>query len=210
MDSEKFEINKIFPAVYTASSIRPKLVEVPSMRTLAVSGEGEITGPRYHDSVAALHAVAFGLKNLPSGGMNIEGYMNFNVYALECLWSSKSGGNFEPSSRDEMLWELCVVVPGFVTPALVKIVQHDLQQKDENSRIAEVHVSTLQEKKAAQLLHVGSYDNTQEKFERLQNYIKRSGFRAASRFHEIYLNSPSDTTSSHLKTILRQPVVKLG
>lgn len=210
METEKFEIDKIFPSLYTASPTRPKIVEVPSMRTLAISGEGEISGPRYHDSITALYAVAYALKKLTNEGMSIEGYLNFNIPALECLWSSKSGGNFSPENRDEMLWELCVVVPGFVTPKLVKIVQLELQKKDENSRISDVHISTLQEKKAVQLLHTGSIDGIKKSFERLYNYIGRSSYKESSRYHEIYLSNPITTNKSRLKTILRQPVVKLS
>lgn len=207
--SEKFDIGMIFPKLYERNNDRVSLVEVPAMRTLAINGEGDSTGPRYHDSVAALYAVAYALKNLPSEGVMIDGFINFNIVALECLWSSKSGGVFRPDERSDALWELCIVVPGFITPSLVRLAQAELMKKETNQCILDVHVNSLQEKKSAQVLHRGSYENISVSFDKLQSYLKRTGYKPSSRFHEIYLNDPTSTKKAALRTILRQPVVKL-
>ena len=206
---EKFDISKIFPKLYSASSDRATLVEAPAMRTLAINGEGDSTGPRYNDSVAALYAVAYALKSLPSEGITIDGFVNFNIVALECLWSSKAGGMFNPANKSDALWELCIVVPGFVTPSLVRLAQIELMKKETNQAILEVHVNSLQEKKSAQILHRGSHENIPAKFAKLQSYLKRTGYKPSSRFHEIYLNDVATTKKAALRTILRQPVVKL-
>lgn len=210
MEAEKFEISKIFPSLYTASSQRVKLVEAPSLRVLAISGEGTKDSPRYQESVAALQAVAYGLKNLASEGLEVGDFINFNLTALECLHSSNDGGNYDPGLHKDGLWELCYVVPGFVSPRLVKIAQIELSKKDSNEKIAEVHVNTLQEKKCAQIMHLGSHENIYKSYLKLMAYIKRHGYKPSSRFHEIYLNNPDPNTKGRHKTILRQPIVKMG
>jgi hypothetical protein len=210
MDTEKFEINKYYPELYSASKTRSKLVKVPSLRTLAINGEGDFDGPRYKESLAALQSVTFALKNLPKEGIMVDDYLNFNITALECLWSSKDGGIFDASARHNELWELFYVVPGFVTPRLVNLAVIELAKKDSNPMIHSVHVNTLQEKKCAQLLHVGSYDNIGKSYEKLMKYIVNSGLKPSSRYHEIYLNDPATTKKPYLRTILRQPVVRLG
>jgi hypothetical protein len=206
----KFDIANIYPDLYSADQKRCKLVTVPAMRALSIRGEGESEGPRFKDSLAALHGVAYALKSLPASELGIDDFVNFNVTYLECLWSMKNGTSYDPSKSEQLLWELFIVVPGFVTQKLINIAANELTKKMQNERLAEVHINTIQEKKSAQLLHLGSHETIYRDYEKLQNYIKRIGCKPSARYHEIYLNDPTSTNKSHLKTIIRQPVVKLA
>ena len=206
----KFDIANIYPELYSADQKRCKLVTVPAMRALSIRGEGESEGPRFKDSLAALHGVAYALKSLPASELGIDDFVNFNVSYLECLWSMKNGAFYDPSKSDQLMWEMFIVVPGFVTQKLINIAAIELSKKMQNERLSEVHINTIQEKRSAQLLHLGSYDSIYKDYERLQKYIKRIGYKPSARYHEIYLNDTATTNKSHLKTILRQPVVKLA
>lgn len=207
---EKFDISRIYPGIYTAEQSRCKLVTVPALRAISINGEGEREGPRFKDSLAALYAVVYALKALPGREYIPDDFVNFSVSYLECLWSMKNGANYSPKNPDQLQWELFVVVPGFVTQKLINIVALEISKKVQNERIAEVHINAFQEKKSAQILHLGSYDTIEKDYEKLQTYIKRTGYKPSTRYHEIYLNDPLKTSKSHLKTILRQPVVKVG
>lgn len=207
---DKFEINKIYPQLYSASQGRVKMLSVPSLRVLAISGDGEKGSPRFVDSVAALHAVAYGIKALSADGSQIEGYINFNLSALEILWNTRSGSLFNPDNRDDCMWEICVVVPGFVTQKVVNLAVGEIIKHNPNPRISDVHINELQEKKSAQIIHTGSYATISKDYEQLMNYIKRKGLKPSARFHEIYLNDPMLNSNSRLKVLLRQPVVSLN
>ena len=206
----KFDIANIYPEVYSADHKRCKLVNVPALRALSIRGEGGSDGPRFKDSLAALYGIAYGLKALPFSELGVDDFVNFNVTYLECLWSMKNGAVYDPTKSEQLLWEMFIVVPGFVTQKLINIAAIEISKKTHNDRLADVHINTIQEKKSAQLLHLGSHETVYKDYEKLQKYIKRVGYKPSARYHEIYLNDPSNTSKSHLKTILRQPVVKIG
>jgi len=59
----------------------------------------------------------------------------------------------------------------------------------------------------AQILHIGSYDDEPETFEKLALFIKEKGYRRTSKEHkEIYMSDPRRTAPEKLKTILRVTV----
>lgn len=208
--NDKFDITEIYPKLYSSESGRCKLVTVPAMRVLCIRGEGATTGPRFKDSVEALHTVAYALKALPASDLGIDDFVNFSIPFLECLWSMKNGMVYDPSKAEQAFWELFVVVPGFVTQRLINIALLEMPRKSQNSLVQEVHINTIQEKKSVQTMHLGSYSTISKDYEKLMAYINRSGYKPSSRYHEIYLNDPMVIKPSHLKTILRQPIVKLA
>lgn len=210
MEDNKFSISELYPALYTARHKKPEIVNVPVLRIMAITGEGDPKGPRFQDAVAALYAIAYTIKFMPRKGITPEGYIDFKISALEALWSMKNGKEFDVTKKDQWLWEVFVVVPGFVTQALVKQATELSKIKKPNERYDDLHISTLQEKKAAQILHIGAYDKVANDINTLQQYINRAGYKPSARYHEIYLSDPSRTAKNRLKTILRQPVVPLG
>jgi hypothetical protein len=207
---DKFDITEIYPKLYSAETGRCKLVVVPAMRALCIRGEGSSTGPRFKDSVEALHTVAYALKALPASDLGIDDFVNFSIPSLECLWSMKNGSNYDPAKAEQAQWELFVVVPGFVTQRLINIALLEMTRKSQNPLVQEVHINTIQEKKSAQTLHLGAHSTIAKDYEKLLTYIKRSGYKPSARYHEIYLNDSAITKPNHLKTILRQPIVSLS
>ena len=208
--SDKFDITQIYPRLYSADSGKCKLIVSPALRALCIRGEGSSSGPRFKDSVEALHTVAYSLKALPASDLGIDDFVNFSIPCMECLWSMKNGTGYDPNKADNAQWELFVVVPGFVTQRLINIALLEMPRKSQNPLVQEVHINTIQEKKSAQTLHLGSYLTISKDYEKLLAYITRLGYKPSARYHEIYLNDPAITKPNHLKTILRQPIVKLS
>ena len=64
----------------------------------------------------------------------------------------------------------------------------------------------LAEGRAAQVLHIGPYDQEPPTISALHAFIKAEGLTRAGRHHEIYLSDARRTAPEKLKTILRQPV----
>lgn len=209
MESDKFDITQIYPKLYKAKQGSVEIIDVPLLRILAVSGEGDPKGPSFQQSVDALYSVAYSIMTMPKNGMQVEGFVDFKVPPLEALWSMRSGKTMDISKKDELLWEIFIVVPGFVTQKVVNMAiaiakEHKLNDKYEN-----LHISSLQEKRSAQILHVGSYATEAKDIESLHKSIKRRGYKPSARHHEIYLSDPTRTKTGKLKTIIRQPVIKI-
>lgn len=206
----RFDISKIYPELYSAKKDRVKLISVPAMRVLSINGEGDFEGPRFKDSLAALNSVAYALKSIKKDDIIDDDLLNFHIPALEVLWSMKSGGRYDATQDDQLLWEIILVVPGVVTQKLVNMAIADVSLHNENSRIKDVHINELQEKKCIQTLHEGSYSTIHKSVTRLDAYIARKGFKASSRYHEIFIGEFASFPPKRVKVILRQPVVRLG
>lgn len=209
MKTEKFDISNIYPELYKADKFKPRLIKVPALRIMAISGEGDPEGPRFTDSVEALYSVAYAVKFMPREDITPDGHVDFKIVALEVLWSMKNNKVFDRASKDQWLWEVFLVVPGFVTQAVIRQAIGMIADNKPNERYDDIHIATLQEKKVAQIMHIGAYDRVDNDLEILHKYIKKCGYRPSARYHEIYLNDPSRTAKNKLKTILRQPIVRL-
>lgn len=209
MSGEVFDIASIYPELYRAEKAKPNLVSIPSLRIMAINGEGNPNGPRFTNSVAALYSIAYTIKLMSRKNIWPDGYIDFRIAAIEALWSMKNGKIFDATKTDQWLWEMFVVVPGFITQGLVRQAIGQIEKHKPNECYAGIHISTLQEKKAAQIMHTGVYDKVATDVEILQKYIKKCGYKPAARYHEIYLSDPTRTAKNKIKTILRQPVVRL-
>jgi len=69
----------------------------------------------------------------------------------------------------------------------------------------EVKLETWQYGTAAQILHLGAYDQEQPTIERLQQFITDSGYQIAGVHEEEYLTNPD---AKVIKTIIRYPIKK--
>jgi hypothetical protein len=209
MESEKFDITQIYPRLYTAKQGVVEVINVPMLRILAISGEGDPKGPSFQQSVDALYSAVYSIMSMPKSDVQIEGFVDFKVPPLEVLWSMRGGQPLDISKKDELLWEIFVVVPGFVSQKIVNMAILKAKEHKENDRYDSLHISSLQEKKSAQILHIGSYATEAKDIETLHKSIKRRGYKPAARHHEIYLSDPTRTKTGRLKTIIRQPIIKI-
>jgi len=71
----------------------------------------------------------------------------------------------------------------------------------------EVKIETWEYGTAAQVLHLGPYDQEEATVERLHRFIAGSGYEIAGMHEEEYLTRPE---AKMPKTIIRYPVRKMG
>lgn len=206
--NEKFDITKIFPKLYSTKQGSIEVVDVPMLRILAINGEGSINSPRFVSSMDALYSSIYAILQMPKEEVLIDDFIDFKISPLEVMWSMKNGKDLDISNRDNCNWELFSVVPGFVTQKIVNMAVSRISKIKPNDRYSDLHISSLQEKKSVQTLHIGSFSTISNDLEKLKRSIKRRGYKASSRYHEIFLNDPT-MKSSRLKTLLRQPVIKI-
>ena len=209
MNSEKFDITKIYPKLYLAKQGSVNVIDVPLMRILAISGEGDPSGPGFKSSVDAIYSVVYAIMYMPRNGILIVGFSEFRASPLEALWSMKNGQEFDIKQKDNLSWEVFVVVPGFINQSVINMAINTASKSKPNEKYKDLHIASLQEKKSAQILHVGSYATEAKDIEALHKSIKRRGYKPSARHHEIYLSDPTRTKTGRLKTIIRQPIIKI-
>ncbi len=112
---------------------------------------------------------------------------------LEGLWSQEGRDGFELSS-DKDTWRWTLLLPA--------------GENTDSSRLPDrVRVETFAEGRAAEVLHIGPYDDEEPTIAALLRFITRDcGLAVRGRHHEIYLDDPRTCAPAELRTIIRQPV----
>lgn len=171
---------------------------------ITVDGEGDPNKvEKYKESIEALYGVAYTLKF-----MYKEKDLDFVVMPLSGLWWTDNIEKFTEASKDEWKWRSMIEIPSYITEGDIEKAKNIAYEKKKNKVIFEVLHREMNEGKALQVLHVGSYDDEFEKVSRMHKLAKESGYSLRGKHHEIYLSDPRKVDKSKLKTIIRQPVFK--
>ncbi|MGI8722436.1 MAG: GyrI-like domain-containing protein [Geodermatophilaceae bacterium] len=112
---------------------------------------------------------------------------------LEGLWTQDGRAGFE-LSNDKDTWQWTLLLPAGEDP--------------DPSRLPDrVRVETFTEGRAAEVLHIGPYDDEEPTIAALLGFITQDcGLALRGRHHEIYLDDPRTCPPAELRTIIRQPV----
>src|SRR5512136_307359 len=102
------DLKKTLKPLYTASAMKPAIIDVPPMNALMVDGTGDPGGPAFQGAVGALYSVAYTLKF----AFKKEKAIDYPVMALEGLWWADDPAFFMRSDkRDEWRWTAFIVLP---------------------------------------------------------------------------------------------------
>lgn len=201
---KKVDLRKEWKHLYAPSKLKVSLVEVPPHNYLMVDGVGDPnTSDAYRRAVQGLFAVSYALKFMIKRGPQ---EIDYSVMPLEGLWGTQGDRAFDANDKASLSWTSMILQPEWVSEDLVEEALAQVKQKKKLDMKPDMRFAELTEGKAAQILHLGPYDNEPETIERLHSFIAEQGLRPAGRHHEIYLNDPSRTAPEKLKTIIRQPV----
>ncbi|ACU34656.1 GyrI-like domain-containing protein [Actinosynnema pretiosum subsp. pretiosum] len=206
--ADKVDFKRTVPS-YTAKRDVPELVEVPDLRYLAVDGAGDPNTDAYADAVSALYPVAYRLKFTSKGDLGRD----YVVPPLEGLWWAEDHASFT-SGRDKSKWSwtLLLLLPDWVGDDLLAGALDRVEAGgDPPARLRDVRVEALSEGLCVQALHVGAYDDEAELLRRVhEEFIPEHGLAPTGRHHEVYLSDPRRTAPAKRRTIVRQPVARLG
>ncbi|MFC4908996.1 GyrI-like domain-containing protein [Actinomadura gamaensis] len=169
-----------------AATDEPALVELPAVRGLSVSGQGEPGGAEHSAAVEALYAVA--------GAAGAAGA------PLEGRWWVEDERPPLDVPRAEWRWHLFIKVDGDLTPERVERALDAVRPK--LPAAARVHLTEFAEGTSVQVLHHGGYEDEPATLARMDAYMQAENLVRRGLHHEIYLSL------SEL-TILRQPVVRV-
>lgn len=132
------------------------------------------------------------------------------VGPLEGLWWADDMNDFIRRNKDNWKWEMLIWQPDWIEIDNFDLMLNQTKNKKPNPKLDEVEFKTIEEGKCVQILHIGSYDDEAPILAKMHDeFIPQNGFKMRGLHHEIYLSDPRKTKPEKLKTILRQPVLKV-
>ena len=207
VDYKKKDRHLYFPPTH------PVILSVPSMKFLAVEGNGSPQGEEYQQAIRLLYSTSFTIKMSRISGNSPNGYHEYVVPPLEGLWELGPSG-FDFSHKEDWKWISLIRQPDFVTPqVLMWAKQEAARKKGDSMDFSRIRLITLEEGLCVQMMHVGPYEDEPASFEKIQTFLEQNHYRDLSlsgcRHHEIYLSDPRRIAPERLKTVLRHPVAPI-
>jgi hypothetical protein len=181
----------------------PELVDVPELAFAMIDGHGDPNvSATYRSGLQALFSVSYALKF----AVKRAGGPVYRVGPPEGLWSVPDIASFATAAKAEWDWTMMIRQPDDVTPALLESTALDVAERKQLPQARDLRLERLAEGRAAQVLHLGSYDEEEPTIRALHAFIAEQGYALCGRHHEIYLGDPRRAAPERLRTILRQPV----
>lgn len=184
---------------------KPQLIEIPSAYYIMIKGEGNPNESDFSNRVSALYSLAYGIKMLFKNMEKEElEYSDFTVFPLEGIWEKSDDEEFD---KNKLKYTIMIKQPYFITKEIFELAFEKVKKKKPNELYDEVSFDCIENKKAIQILHIGSFDTEIESFEKLDNFASEMNLERSEKLHtEIYLNNKNRTAEDKLKTILRYNV----
>jgi hypothetical protein len=211
---DKLDFKKSEKAFYTGKPGRFDLLDVPKMQYLMIDGAGGPTDPSYAPSVAALYGLSYGIKFHCKKTLQRDHV----VPPLSGFWWADDMGTFVRREKDQWKWTMALRQPDYVNMEMLAQVRAEVIEKTKRKKGAGTDEHTLSlarledktEGLAIQVMHHGSYDDEAPVLAKMHNQvIPEMGLKMTGLHHEIYISDPRRVAPEKLKTILRQPVLRL-
>lgn len=198
------QINKPF---YTPKAGRPEILSIPNMQFASISGEGDPnTSSSFQDAIKALYSLVYGLKfSRKKAGLEPD----FTIGALEGLWWTKSGKQYDVGAKGDWQWTLMIWLPEFITASEFTQFVAKLSVSKPNPMLASARLIMFEEGQVVQILHIGPYDAEQPSVQLMHAFAADQGFAQSGKHHEIYLGDPRRSAPEKLRTIIRHPISKI-
>ena len=185
----------------------PIILEVPKQKFILVKGKGNPNEVDFSNRISALYSLAYAIKilfkNVIKNKTDNE-ITDFTVYPLEGLWEKVNGAEFD---KNKLEYTLMIKQPAFITQEIFTKALGNVKKKKYNELYDEISLIEIEEVKTNQILHVGSYDDEQKSFEKMNEFARKRDLTRIGDFHkEIYLSNKNRTSEEKQKTILRYSV----
>lgn len=213
---EKTDFKKVDKEFYGGKVGRFDVVTLPKMNFLTINGEGDPnTSSEYAKSVAALYNLSYALKGHSKKFLDRDHV----VPPLEGLWWADDMEVFASRDKGKWKWRMMIRQPDWVNDderagILDQVIAKNAKKKEpptDEETLRRVEFRQFTEGLCVQILHVGSYDDETPVLAKMhQIFIPDNGFAMRGSHHEIYLSDPRKVAPDKLKTVLRQPVERVG
>ena len=201
---KKVDYKKELKHLYGSSSKKVVIVEVPSMNSFMVNGEGGPAAESYQQAIEALYGLSFTVKLDVKKGVGPD----YTVMPLEGLWWAKDITAFSADRKDEWQWKMMIMQPDHVTAKHVNAATKQLREKKNPLALDKIRFESYHEGPSVQILHIGPYDDEGPTIAQMHKFIDENGYQLHMKHHEIYLSDPRRSKPEKLKTVLRQPITK--
>ena len=205
-----FDYKKEYKEFYLPKAT-PGIITVPKMNFLAVRGSGDpnMEGGEYKESISLLYGIAFTIKMSKKGDHRIEGYFDYVVPPLEGFWWQDGVVGIDYAHKENFQWISVIRLPDFVTRDDFEwaITEATWKKKQDFSK---VEYLTYDEGLCVQCMHIGPYDAEPATVEKMRQYMEEQGYVldiTDQRYHhEIYLSDARRVAPEKLKTVIRNPI----
>lgn len=204
---DKIDFKKSMREVYSAPSGDFVCIDIPTLRFTKVDGEGDPNRDyAYKTAIEWLFSVSYAMKFAAKATKG----QDYVVPPLEGLWWADDPDDFVKRRKARWRWTMMIMAPEFIDEptfaAAVEKTRSKLGDPPETLRF-----EAMCEGKCLQTLHIGSYDDEGPILAKLHNELMPAqGWSFAGPHHEIYLSDARKTAPEKLRTILRQPVNRVG
>lgn len=188
---------------YTAKAGKIDLIDVPSIRYLAVDAEGDPnTSDSFHQAIGALYPLAYTLKFSSKLGLDKD----YFVMPLEALWWAEDMRTFT-TDLDKDAWHSTVLmmIPEWIDSFWVDDAKAKVASKVPAEQLERIRILDLVEGTCAQTLYIGPFSAEGPTIEAMHAFIEKRGLVRSGTHHEIYLSDPRRVEPAKYRTILRQP-----
>lgn len=211
-----FDFKKEYKEFYMPKN-KPGIVEVPAMKYIAVRGSGNpnMEGSAYKESIGLLYAIAFTIKMSKMGSHQIEGYFDYVVPPLEGFWWQENAdgavAGIDYTRKDDFHFISLIRLPDFVTKTDFDWAVKEAEEKKKTD-FSKVEFLPYEEGLCVQCMHIGCYDDEPETVRIMHDFMTAQGYEldiSDKRFHhEIYLSDARRTAPEKLRTVIRHPIRK--
>jgi len=181
----------------------PMVIEIPSMRFIQISGQGDPNEEAFATATAALYSLSYAVKMSYKSKAVPVGYYEYTVFPLEGVWDLVDKSR-PATEKGNLSYEIMIRQPDFLDNELFERFITETRQKKPNRYLDTVELCSITDGLSCQMLHLGRYDDETTSFKRMLQYCEDKGFyRSSLKHREIYLSDPRKTEAAKLKTVLR-------
>ncbi len=208
-EAQKFDFKKEYKFLYRPSSKTPEIVQVPDFKYLMIDGRGYPgESQEFQDKIAVIYGLAYTIKFMFK--LDKAHPFDFVVPPFSGLWWAKDHQAFiDKDRKNEWQWTIMILMPDQVTNGSFTEAKGKLKEKKNQPFLQEAYLQIYTEGKSAQIMHIGPYSDEGPNIKKLHDFFQQQGYTFNGKHHEIYLSDPRRCQPEKMKTIIRQPIIKI-
>lgn len=209
----KLEWRKHEKEIYNIKKV-PILLDVCTQNFIMIDGKGNPNDEEFSEKVSALFSLAYAIKmdykkSHQVKDLDTDEITDYVVYPLEGIWkvsqdNSTNNNCCNEFDKNNLEYTIMIRQPDFITEDDFKSAVEKVAKKKPNVFYKDIYFDSINDGNSVNILHIGSYDDENSSFEKMDLFCKENGLTKKYDWHrEIYLNNSNRTEESKLKTILR-------
>lgn len=203
----KVDFKKTLPS-YKARQGIYEVVDVPTLRYLAIEGTGGPESQDFADAIATLYPVAYKLKFMSKGDLDKD----YVVPPLAARWWADDWAVFTTKfDKSKWDWSAMLMLPNWIDRTMFQQAVDQVAAKKNPPLLNRLRLEEVAEGLCVQTLHIGPYSEEGPVLKQMHEaFIPEQGLALTGRHHEIYLSDFRKTAPEKLRTILRQQVTRVA